>query len=60
MIKYAFKNEKIKLNVKCVSLKLQLKGGSYGLLKGQNWTLYSKILLKWDFVFKNFVPNNML
>ncbi len=35
MIKYAFKNEIIKLNVKYFSLKLQLKG-NYGLLKGQN------------------------
>ncbi len=57
MIKYALKNEIIKLNVKYFSLK-PWPNGNYGLLKGQNWTLFQKSFWIGFFVcfFNKIVP----
>jgi hypothetical protein len=45
VIKHELKNEIIKLNVKSFFVKPS-PYGRYEFLKGQNWTLFSKVLLK--------------
>jgi len=54
MITYVSKNEIIKLSKK--TFFKTLTKASYKLLKGHNWTLFSKVLLKWNlFLFPKFL-----